>query len=119
MFVTEPDVPLERCWLMASIGTEQALLESWRKNEGTGRAEYGLIIGVGSESSTTYPPIDGAHIRNVIFQNVTITYRGGPLILENVGFVKCKFDVSPNAAGVALARTVMKQIAVTFPSTNI
>ena len=37
--------------------------------------------------------LDGFYLKNVVFQNTALTYRGGPLILENVYFVDCEFRV--------------------------
>jgi len=40
--------------------------------------------------------------KNVVFISSRITYNGGPVILEGVTFVNCKFDVGVNDAGFQL-----------------
>jgi hypothetical protein len=49
--------------------------------------------------------IDGMQLRNVIFHNVHIFYNGGPLIMTNVYFVNCTFEMksSKNSKNLALA----------------
>ena len=49
--------------------------------------------------------LDGWQLRNVIFQNVHIVYNGGPLIMNNVYFVNCTFEMKAdkNTQGLALA----------------
>jgi hypothetical protein len=39
-------------------------------------------------------PIENVHWKNVEVRNATVIYSGGPLILENVRFVNCKFKFS-------------------------
>ncbi len=43
--------------------------------------------------------LDGFWLRNVIFEGVRIHYAGGPLILENVSFLNCTFDVTNTPSG--------------------
>jgi hypothetical protein len=42
--------------------------------------------------------LDGEFVRNVVFINGTIAYDGGPVRLENVYFVNCAFEISPQPA---------------------
>jgi hypothetical protein len=43
--------------------------------------------------------IDGRQIRNVVFSNVHIVYRGGPVEMANVTFVNCRFSVENTSSG--------------------
>jgi len=59
--------------------------------------------------------MDGGYYVNTIFENMRITYRGGPLRLENVTFVNCTFDFpqpTPETRRVALA--VLESTPVTL-----
>ena len=44
--------------------------------------------------------IDGFYLRRIIFKNMKLTYHGGPLVLEQVYFLECQFEmvVSPNSS---------------------
>ncbi len=44
--------------------------------------------------------LDGIEWKNVTFVNVHIVYAGGPLMLENVRFVNCTFEVPHNQQGI-------------------
>lgn len=62
---------------------------------------------------------DGLHLRNVIIENVTVFYSGGPLWLENVYFVNCKFDFPAPAKGPVpntpdFARAILASPSVRF-----
>ena len=49
--------------------------------------------------------LDNLYLRNVIFHNVSIRYVGAPLIMKNVYFVDCTFDmkVAPKTQQFAIA----------------
>jgi len=55
--------------------------------------------------------LDGWHVDNVVFQNVTICYRGGLALLRNVHFVNCQFDVLESPRADQLIEAVVKQPA--------
>jgi hypothetical protein len=59
--------------------------------------------------------LDGMEFRNVIFRGVHIVYFGGPVIMENVRFMNCNFEMKavPNARSLALA------ILAPTPSTTL
>jgi hypothetical protein len=40
--------------------------------------------------------LDGYYLKHVVFQNMRLTYRGGPLILEDVYFFQCYFEFLPS-----------------------
>jgi hypothetical protein len=59
--------------------------------------------------------IDGYQLKNVVFRNVHIVYKGGPLVLENVYFVNCQFDVDRQANGEQFAGVLIhSEAAATF-----
>ena len=52
--------------------------------------------------------IDGMQLRNVIFSNVHIVYRGGNLKLQNVYFRNCTFEIVPGVHGQDFATTFLQ-----------
>ncbi len=59
--------------------------------------------------------LDDFWLRNVIFEGVRIHYTGGPLILENVYFVNCTFDVTNNSVGQNfVAAALSSSTGITF-----
>lgn len=50
--------------------------------------------------------LDGIGWKNIVFLGSHIIYRGGPLILENVIFVNCTFEVQQNNDGQSLLQYV-------------
>jgi hypothetical protein len=53
--------------------------------------------------------IDGFVLKNVVFTDVTIVYRGGPVFLENVRFINCRFEVPDTHQGDQLLEAAIKQ----------
>ncbi len=51
--------------------------------------------------------IDNVHMRNVIWVNVHIYYRGGPVIMENVYFLNCTFTVDLAPRGQEFAKAFL------------
>jgi hypothetical protein len=60
--------------------------------------------------------LDGMQLRNVLIYNALIVYRGGPLILKNVYFVSCTFDMDQNrnTRGFIAAALGDPSVSVTF-----
>jgi hypothetical protein len=50
--------------------------------------------------------LDGLKFVNMVFVNMHIVYYGGPVLLDNVKFVDCTFEFSPNKYGEQLANGV-------------
>jgi hypothetical protein len=48
--------------------------------------------------------LDGIVWTNVLFINSEIYYGGGPVVLQNVRFIHCKFNVQPGATGFQLLK---------------
>jgi hypothetical protein len=69
-------------------------------------------------SFTATPPIaitlDGFHMRNVVFKNVIVVYRGGPTRLEHVLFVDCAFRIMIGNSGSQLANAVLTSQFTSF-----
>ena len=55
--------------------------------------------------------IDGFYLENVTFENMTITYHGGPVVLRNVHFINCRFSVPNLPNGDQLLTSAIKQPA--------
>lgn len=51
--------------------------------------------------------LDGVYMKNVIVENSHVIYRGGPVVLQNVTFVNCTFDVVRQAAGQDFAEKLL------------
>jgi len=101
----------EDCWYSVVIGSEKLA-----NLQPSNCAEYAKITSAGEGHHPT-PELDGNHFRNVIFENVTIVYHGGPLILENVIFVKCSFNFGPGQGTHELGMSFFKKPWITF--TNV
>ena len=70
-----------------------------------------------SPTKPDMPPVfslDGHLIKNVIFRNVTIRYRGGPLMLKNVSFANCQFDVLLGPKGRQFSNAMLAANPVNF-----
>jgi len=48
---------------------------------------------------------------NVVFENMTIRYNGGPVILHNVRFINCRFEVPNSPRGYQLLASAVEQPA--------
>lgn len=63
-------------------------------------------IGVGNEHGFV---LDGFWLDNVVFENAIIIYHGGPVILQNVRFVNCQFEVKKSPRSEQLIEAAVKQ----------
>lgn len=50
--------------------------------------------------------LDGQFLKSIIFQDSHIIYNGGPLVLQNVYFVNCTFEIKQEARGIEFAKAV-------------
>lgn len=55
-----------------------------------------------------YIQLDGSWIRKVIFEGVRIHYEGGPLILQDVYFINCTFDIKQTSNSQVLSARLME-----------
>lgn len=52
--------------------------------------------------------LDSLYVRRVIFRNSTILYKGGPVVLDNVTFVNCTFQIAQQPNGVNFATVFLE-----------
>jgi hypothetical protein len=64
-------------------------------------------IAIGTEKGFV---LDGFYLDNVVFQNANIIYHGGPVVLQNVRFVNCKFDVRKSSQSEQLLEAAIKEL---------
>jgi hypothetical protein len=78
---------------ITAIGSQSENGALWEKpgSPGVKSNFQRVIFRVIHEEGAIY--IDGAHIRNITFENANITYLGGPSNLESVQFVRCNFAI--------------------------
>ncbi len=98
-----PAVPAESAFRYEQLGSNQ------NANVTAGPATA-FMDGGGSAAIA----IDNYWIKNVVFRNATIVYRGGPVRLENVYFVNCRFDFTLVPDGRNLAERLLASASVTF-----
>jgi len=58
--------------------------------------------------------IDGMHMRNAVFIASHIIYNGGPLILENVYFINCTFELKVSRNARRLGTSLVAAMPATF-----
>jgi hypothetical protein len=91
-------------------GPEAAILTDIGKEyESATGPRYFVLDAPGRELS-----LDGQHWRNVIVRNARIVYRGGAVILENVYFANCTFDIEKSDRGTSLLTNILATPEVTF-----
>jgi hypothetical protein len=62
-----------------------------------------------SPKGTVGTVIDNVILENVVFRDATIVYNGGPLRLNKVQFINCRFRVGNSAHGVQFLEAAIKQ----------
>jgi hypothetical protein len=58
--------------------------------------------------------LDGLHLKNVLLRNTRVRYWGGSIVLENVYFINCQFDLRNNEAGREFAMHLLTQSPTEF-----
>ncbi len=58
--------------------------------------------------------LDGYWLKHVVIRNATLQYRGGPVILEDVYFVNCKFEIARTLPSQLLAESVLENTSISF-----
>jgi hypothetical protein len=53
--------------------------------------------------------LDGFYLENVVFENAHIIYHGSPVVLQNVRFVNCTFDVQRSSQSEQLLEAATKE----------
>jgi hypothetical protein len=81
-----------------------------------GRLPEGIkVYRIGFTVAGTYSDtiaIDGAWWEGVTFRNLTIQYSGGPVVLRNVTFENCKFQISFSPQSKELGRAILSSNTV-------
>jgi hypothetical protein len=86
---TGPDNYLLTGWtLPPNVAIMEPIQKPVRKFSGWGPA---FLVAKGLTAR-----LDGFHLKNVIFEDMRLSYDGGPLILENVCFYNCMFHFGEN-----------------------
>jgi len=110
--IREKGGPLFWSWPPGLVPSDQAFIFQ-RLNDTRRLSGYGhplvLVSGIRVEIN-----IDEFHLRNVIFENVKIEYDGGPLVMENVYFVNCTFELKPTKPSQLFATEVLAKVPSTF-----
>ncbi len=58
--------------------------------------------------------LDGYFMKNIVIVNSRVAYSGGPVVLQNVTFVNCTFDLTAQPTGVRLADALLTSSATDF-----
>jgi hypothetical protein len=61
--------------------------------------------------------LDQMFFKRVIFQNSHIIYKGGPVVLDNVYFINCTFEIVREPKGQLFASTLLSDPATKFTAT--
>ncbi len=67
------------------------------------------LLGVGGDLR-----LEGYYFRNVVLKEVTVHYNGGPIILDNVTFINCRFVIDNIDNGRALSSQILASSQVNF-----
>jgi hypothetical protein len=59
-------------------------------------------------------PLDGYYLKRVIIQDAHIIYNGGPLVLDQVFFVNCTFEIKQGDSGLEFADAVFSNNPTAF-----
>jgi hypothetical protein len=100
-FVLGPVVPLEQA------AVSQRIVQPI-KEAGTKGPAYIVF------DSTIHFILDGFQLKHVVFRNGHIVYHGGSLILEDVYFVNCTFDIPRTQVGRELGNTLLASESINF-----
>lgn len=102
-------VPFEACAILGQIDIAETIWRDfWRDILNSHCPQYFRFV------DGEIPPLDGAYLKNVVFENVHIVYSGGRTLLENVMFLNCSFDLSFNRQTGKFADLLLTTKEVTF-----
>jgi hypothetical protein len=63
--------------------------------------------------------LDGTYMKNVIIRNSEVEYDGGPVSLENVSFVNCKFHFQRTPLAIDLGKSILMSAMVSFTTRTL
>jgi hypothetical protein len=72
------------------------------------------LLGIGGDLG-----LDGFYLRNIVLKDVTIHYNGGPLHLDNVTFINCKFVINNVNSGRGLGSQILADSKITFTASDV
>lgn len=78
---------------------------------GTGSGAKFLIVDATPGAGLS---LDDARMRNVLIRNAIIFYSGKPVVLDNVSFMNCTFQIQKNPAGIKIGSALLAQRSVIF-----
>lgn len=110
MYASKADTDLRRAALLIPLRIEEG---AYQREEGKGRTtwpEFGMLVG--ADDSTVV--LDKLHVRNVVPKHIRIVYGGGQVILENVTFIDCTFDLIRTQRTVELSDVLLKEQVIDF-----
>jgi hypothetical protein len=94
-FTVPPAVPQDE-------GAKMYLLDKTNRNANNPLGPSFLVL-----EDATYL-LDSLHMRRVIFRNSRIVYKGGPLVLDDVTFVNCTFEIPQQPNGLNFATVFLE-----------
>lgn len=105
-------VPISRAAKIERLGSRK----HGRFPEATVGPTYIIMVVEGERAKTSHWEInlDSMLLKNAIVRNVRFSYQGGPLILNNVYFVDCFFDIQRTERGHKFAKSVLASAATNF-----
>jgi hypothetical protein len=98
-------VPISQAFIFQPIGVKVPLVPGFPPAET--RTEGHPFLLINNPRGTGAIVLDGMHLKNVIFNGIRISYSGGPLVMENVYFINCTFEISHNPIGQKLATAIL------------
>jgi hypothetical protein len=94
-FTVPPTVPQDE-------GAKMYLLDKTNRNANNPLGPSFLVL-----EDATYQ-LDSLYMRRVIFRNSRIVYKGGPLVLDDVTFVNCTFEIPQQPNGLNFATVFLE-----------
>jgi len=109
-----PGLPRPKVGVVGAVPIKQAaILEHIAQHINTGALGNQFVVVDGGNIV-----LDGFHLKHVVLRNVHVVYSGGPVILEDVYFLNCTFDIKPAPNGQNFASNLLESgVAINFRST--
>jgi hypothetical protein len=77
-------------------------------------ASWVVLQGPTAPQSPLVIRLDGYHFKKIVFRDLVISWRGGPMNLENVAFVRCRFAPNRSQPTKQLLREVFASTYITL-----
>lgn len=97
------------------IAASPDIAEMWHVGKAIPPAKYGpgYLVVKGLKAT-----LDGFYLKHVLFQDMSLIYHGGPLILEEVYFINCDFQIDPGVESWSLISSLISGGWVSFSHVN-